>query len=117
MQGTNTALYHKAYSGSWSGWQQIGGLGVCSAPAVASWASGRLDVFSVADLVFHDFYNGSSWQGPEDLGGGSYSSSGYFGASDCVALEEAPAAVSWGPNRIDVFVRGTDSRLYHLVWQ
>jgi len=24
-----------------------------------------------------------------------------------------PAAVSWGPNRIDVFIRGTDNQLYH----
>jgi hypothetical protein len=27
-----------------------------------------------------------------------------------------PAAVSWGPNRIDVFVRGTDARLYTKSW-
>jgi hypothetical protein len=24
--------------------------------------------------------------------------------------------VSWGPNRLDVFVEGTDSALYHKWW-
>ena len=27
-----------------------------------------------------------------------------------------PEAVSWGPNRLDVFVIGTDSALYHKWW-
>jgi hypothetical protein len=31
-------------------------------------------------------------------------------------LIEAPKAVSWGPNRLDVFGIGTDSALYHLAW-
>ncbi len=28
----------------------------------------------------------------------------------------APAAVSWGPNRIDVFGRGSDGAIYHNYW-
>jgi hypothetical protein len=32
------------------------------------------------------------------------------------ADESAPAAVSWGPNRIDTFVMGTDSTLWHKWW-
>ena len=27
-----------------------------------------------------------------------------------------PAVVCWGPNRLDVFVVGTDSALYHKWW-
>jgi hypothetical protein len=27
-----------------------------------------------------------------------------------------PTAVSWGPNRIDVFLRGTDNGLYTKAW-
>ena len=27
-----------------------------------------------------------------------------------------PRAVAWGPNRLDVFVTGTDSALYHKWW-
>ncbi len=49
--------------------------------------------------------------GLEDIGGAAYLSFGGFG------FYEAPAGVSWGSNRIDVFVRGTNSELYHLVWQ
>jgi len=29
-------------------------------------------------------------------------------------LTSEPAAVSWGPNRIDVFARGTDNALWHI---
>ena len=28
----------------------------------------------------------------------------------------APEVVAWGPNRLDVFVTGTDSALYHKWW-
>ena len=38
---------------------------------------------------------------PENLGG---------------VLTAQPAACSWGPNRIDVFGRGTDSALWHKAW-
>jgi hypothetical protein len=31
-------------------------------------------------------------------------------------IDGAPAAVSWGPDRIDVFVRGTDGALYQKFW-
>ena len=27
-----------------------------------------------------------------------------------------PAAVAWGPNRLDVFVLGTDQAVYHKWW-
>jgi hypothetical protein len=27
-----------------------------------------------------------------------------------------PAAVSWGANRLDIFVRGTDNAMYHKWW-
>lgn len=41
------------------------------------------------------------WQGWESLGG---------------ILTSKPSAVSWGPNRIDVVVRGTDSAVWHRWW-
>jgi hypothetical protein len=28
----------------------------------------------------------------------------------------APRPVAWGPNRLDVFLTGTDSALYHKWW-
>ncbi|MDD2481991.1 MAG: hypothetical protein PHF82_07680, partial [Lutispora sp.] len=31
-------------------------------------------------------------------------------------MTSAPAAVSWGPNRIDVFGRGQNQSLWHKYW-
>jgi hypothetical protein len=31
-------------------------------------------------------------------------------------MEGSPEAVAWGPNRLDVFVVGTDRSLYHKWW-
>lgn len=50
---------------------------------------------------WHDDFNGSSWAGLQTL----------FGT-----IIGEPAAVSWGPNRVDVFVRGTDNGLYQKFW-
>jgi len=41
------------------------------------------------------------WYGYENLGG---------------IITSRPSAVSWGPNRIDVVARGTDSAVYHRWW-
>lgn len=41
------------------------------------------------------------WSGWEDLGGG---------------LKAGPAVASWGENRLDCFVWGTDDQLYHLAF-
>ncbi len=43
----------------------------------------------------------AAWGGWESLGG---------------ILQSPPVAVSWGPNRIDVFAMGDDSALYHRWW-
>ncbi|WP_228566887.1 C1 family peptidase [Nocardia sp. SYP-A9097] len=43
----------------------------------------------------------AGWSGWESLGG---------------ILTSKPSAVSWGPNRIDVVVRGADSATYHRWW-
>ena len=43
----------------------------------------------------------AAWHGWEGLGG---------------VLESPPVAVSWGPNRLDVFAMGTDSALWHRWW-
>lgn len=44
---------------------------------------------------------GQGWSNWEDLGG---------------VLTSAPTVASWQPNRLDVFVRGTDNALYHKWW-
>ena len=45
--------------------------------------------------------------------------SGLWSAWDRIGagpIASAPAAVSWGPDRIDVFVRGADNGLWHKAW-
>jgi hypothetical protein len=51
--------------------------------------------------LHHKWWDGSSWNGWEDLGG---------------TLTSEPAAVSPGPDRLDVFVRGNGNSLYHRWW-
>jgi hypothetical protein len=92
---------------SWSKWKSLGSTGG-SAPASASWASSRLDVFTTdaTGSLEHKWWNSGSWFGGwEDLSKPSTAS-----------LASAPAAVSWGPNRIDVFATGDDNTLRHIWW-
>ena len=55
--------------------------------------------------LYHKWWNGSAWgpsvTGWESLGG---------------VCPSPPTVVSWGPNRLDVFVIGTDPQLYHKWW-
>jgi hypothetical protein len=79
------------------------GGGVTAAPAAASWAPGRIDVFvkGTDNALHHKWYQGG-WSGWEFLGG---------------VLTSAPAAASWAPGRIDVAVRGTDNSAWHTFYQ
>ncbi|MDQ3757989.1 MAG: hypothetical protein M3394_09105, partial [Actinomycetota bacterium] len=80
----------------WHGWTSLGGS-IVGSPDVASWDTGRLDVFArdSSNRLVHKYFNGawSNWL----VRGGTI-------ASD-------PAAVSWGPNRIDVFARDANNTL------
>jgi hypothetical protein len=79
-------------------WQSLGGV-ARGAPAIASWGTGRADVFvrGSDDALWHKWYDGN-WSGWEYLGG---------------VLHSAPAAVSWSNGRLDVVVRGSDDALWH----
>ncbi len=77
----------------------------CSAPpAVASWGSGRLDIFGIGfdNQMYHKWFDGGEW-GPshtdwDPLGG---------------VFDSAPAVVSWGSGRLDIFGIGFDNQMYH----
>jgi hypothetical protein len=55
--------------------------------------------------VFHKAWDGARWLPSktdwEDLGG---------------KVLGAPAAVAWGPNRLDIFVIGTNRGIFHKAW-
>ena len=54
---------------------------------------------------------GTTWNYPYS---GSYS--GEVLGSPGGAMKNFPAAVSWGPDRIDVVARGQDDKLWHIAW-
>jgi hypothetical protein len=94
-------LWQKWYSNGWSGWVKVAAVGFASGVGAASWGPGRLDVFAAANTptrpMTHVFY-ANGWH-VESLGG---------------ILGSAPSAVSWLYNRLDVFVRGTDGKIWHI---
>ena len=51
--------------------------------------------------LWHTFSDGNRWFGWESLGGSVFSE---------------VSAVSWGPNRIDLFAIGTDNAVWHRWW-
>ena len=93
---------------AWSNWKTEDiGIKAAGAPAVSSWKEGHLDVFvrSTDNRLFHRVYENDLWQGTnwEDL-------------SDAHKIEVSPAAVSWGPNRIDLFAVW-DKQVHHRAYQ
>jgi hypothetical protein len=101
VRGGDNNLWHKAYAGSWSTWQNLGAPpgGLSSDPAAVAWSAGRIDVVvaGAGGQLWHTAYIGwwTAWQA---LGG---------------TAQGAPAVSSWGPGRLDVFVRGGDNQLWH----
>jgi hypothetical protein len=125
-------IVYSAYTSSdntWRGWTRVpgsiagnpGGVGVetgvfsselytfnrDSYPAISSWGPGRLELFmnttrtsDGAIALLHTWADNGVWSGKwEALGTG--------------LLQGSPAAVSWGPGRTDVFVRGGGNALVH----
>jgi GH25 family lysozyme M1 (1,4-beta-N-acetylmuramidase) len=68
--GSNSNLYHMYYNGSWSGWENLGGI-VSQTPAAVSWGANRVDVFVVntSNQCEHKWWDSVQWSGYENLGG------------------------------------------------
>ena len=62
-----------------------------------SFASTRQDTTPTQNMI------AATWSGWQSLGG-------------VLPSSEAPTVVSWGPNRLDIFVKGTDNALWHRWW-
>ena len=92
---------------SWSNWRtEAIGITVAGAPAVTSWKEGHLDVFvrSADNRLFHRAYENELWQGQN-----------WVDLSDGHKIEVSPGAVSWGPNRIDLFAVW-DKQVHHRFY-
>jgi hypothetical protein len=101
-RGSDGALYHRWFSGSWSGWEFQGGQ-LASGPGAVSWGPNRIDVFAASSAdtsLIHKWWDGSTWHDWESLGGQ------LSGA--------APAAASTAPGRLSIAVAGAASGLYNL---
>ncbi len=107
-------LAHWWFDNGWGGPESLGGnLG--SIPGVVSWAPNRLDVFAAdatTSQLAHWWWD-NGWGGPELLGGNLPSSPSGIGSGSVFP----PSAVSWAPNRLDVFGIDADtSQLVHWWW-
>ncbi len=101
-RGSDGAIYHNYWDGSWHSFELLGGNFIYGV-AASSWGPGRLDVFGVGTdgAIYHNYWDGS-WHGWGERLGGVFTST--------------LAAVSSGPNHIDVFGRGTDNAIWHTYW-
>lgn len=70
LRGTDNALYHKWFDGSWHGYEGLGGT-LGSDPSAVSWGPNRIDVFarSTTSTLLHKWYDGQTWStGGKTLG-------------------------------------------------
>jgi len=109
-RGMDNHMWHRWWDGSaWRGWEDLGGI-ITAGPAASSQALNKLDCFvkGADDGLWHKWVDrtvvhglGGVWSGWHSLGG---------------ILDDEPGAVSWGDDRIDVFVRGANNHMFHKWW-
>jgi hypothetical protein len=117
-QASDSTLFHDVFvSGGWGPSDNLGGV-LAAAPAVASWTSGRLDIFVrggavdaqsfmyPTNLLYRQYWNGGPpWSGwLADL------------PQPATGISSAPSAVSWGSARIDIVFQKVSRSVGHDVW-
>ena len=115
--GENGSLEHKFYDGTtWQPsadtFESLGhGLDSDGILAVTINGANPIDVFGKGygtSGIYHKYYDGSSWQPQgdslESLDDGE------------TVLDDEASAVSWGPNRTDVFTVDTNLNVKHQYW-
>jgi hypothetical protein len=117
--GTDDAIYHKAWTGSaWApsrtDWDYLGGA-TDEQPSVVSWGKNRLDLFvrGMNGAIYHKAWTGSGWAPSrtdwDNLGGSMPN-------TFTIAGDWAPAAASFGVNRLSVFARAADGGMSFKAW-
>jgi len=107
-----TNRYHVTKStdlgSTWSAWTMLSTTTTfATGPAISAWLDGQLNVFGAAAadghmLVSTSTDSGATWGAFQDVGG---------------VLNTAPAAASFGSERIQTFGRGTDNNIYWNRYQ
>ena len=109
--GTDSALYHKWWDGRTGGRASpIANIREASVPDAAR--GGRLGPLRLMCSCWGPITRSITSGGTAANPGPSLTDYEYQGGI-CLA---PPKAVAWGPNRLDVFVLGTDSAVYHKWW-
>jgi hypothetical protein len=110
-------LSHRVWEKGWQPWERLGDQLLSSRPSVVSWGDQRIDVVahSAGDDILHIRFDPKlgGWRGPD--GKFAWERLGTPGAG--VVFKGAPVAVSWGPDRLDVFAQGSDNDLYWKAWR
>jgi hypothetical protein len=115
IRGTDNAIWCDFNDGyGWLGWESLGGdvLGnpaAVSPTPTATSPTGTIDLFGVGtdQNLYEDTWNGSSWSGwVKELSA----------PPPGVASGASPTVSSWGPGRLDVFIRGGDNAAWHNAW-
>jgi V8-like Glu-specific endopeptidase len=117
VRGTDGAVYRQHYDSTtnYTGWVGLGGTPAPEGArtgqvAAVSRRSGQLDLFILgSDRAIWTKASSGGWPGSPWPAGTDWHSLGG-------QLFDAPAAVSWGSSRIDIFARGGDARLWWQFW-
>lgn len=128
--GPDGDLLHTSRNGtSWSGFDSMGMAMLRRAgaelpaplsgpPAVCGCGPTRMGVFirgPRGDLLL-DWWDGTSWSAFTSLGMPEVEDALYPAVNVAAPLTGPPAACSWGPGRMDVFIRGPRGELLHKYW-
>ena len=110
----DSQLYHKYWDGyGWkpagTDWESLGGDLTAYPVAVTSWGVDRIDIFAIGSdsKLYHKYWDGSVWSPSGD------SLEPLAPGTDFIS---GVRAVSWGPNRTDVFGLGAERNLLHVYW-
>jgi C1A family cysteine protease len=107
VNGTDSALYHKYWTGTtWTASTSLGGI-ITSSPAATSRSSGTIDVFARGS-------DGVLWSRTTTDGGATWNAWHSIGGQ--VPSGTGPAADAQNANSLDVFVQGTDHALWYTHW-
>ncbi|HEY9601490.1 MAG TPA: hypothetical protein V6C85_07770 [Allocoleopsis sp.] len=108
--GIDKQVYRRSWnSNQWSQRESLGGVAIHGV-AATSWGPDRIDLFAVGtdSSLYHKYWNGSTWSAWKIM-----KFQGHEAVEKSSTCISAPAAVSWGANRIDVFALGIDNYVYH----
>ena len=105
-------LRHDWFDNGWGVWQDIGvSPSISGVPVGVSWARNRYDVFAVgAGDTLHRGYATTYGFYPQNSPPRPSSSSAPPGTT----WSDGLAVVSWAPNRLDGFARGSNGGIYHF---